>query len=113
MAGTLDASCYVRLPGNQVSTKETLFARRVGKDQAYKWQAAVCAPADLWLVGIDEYPRVTQRSPTPIASNDFVMCPADGLLVYQVDRCIWLRLKKKPCISAGAIDRRARYGADE
>ena len=58
----------------------------------YKWQTAVCAHADLWFVGVDEYSGVSQWSTASITLNNPVVCPSYRLLVNQRDSCLrsWL-----------------------
>jgi hypothetical protein len=49
------------------------------------WHAAVCARADLRLVCVDEDTGVTKRTSASVARNDFLLGPAHGLLVNEVD----------------------------
>lgn len=60
--------------------------------RTYKWQAAVCAPADLGLISVDKDPGVPQRAASSVARYGAVMCPADGLLVDELNGGIWTRL---------------------
>lgn len=55
------------------------------KGQTYKRKTAVRAPADLRLVGVDEDARVAERAAAAVARHDAVVCPANGLLVDEVD----------------------------
>jgi len=52
---------------------------------AYKRNAAVCAPADLGLVYVDEDPRVSERATSTITGYGAFFGPAYGLLVNQFD----------------------------
>lgn len=58
----------------------------------YKWQSAVCAPADLGLVHVDKDLGVSERSASTVARDDAVVGPANGLLVDQFDGSVWARL---------------------
>lgn len=58
----------------------------------YKRETAVCAPADLGLVGVDEDPGVAERAASTVARNNALVCPADRLLVDEVDSGVWARL---------------------
>lgn len=61
--------------------------------ETYKWQTAVCAPADLWLVQVDEDSWVSQWSTTAITGHDTLLGPCDWLLVNQVNGCVWAWLR--------------------
>jgi hypothetical protein len=50
-------------------------------ESTYEWKTAVCAPADLWLVDIDEDPRVAEGTTASVAGYGAVVYPANGLLV--------------------------------
>ena len=65
---------------------------RVGMKSTHKRQSAVSARIDLWLVHIDEDPRMSQWSPSPITRYNSLICPPDRLLVNQFNRGIWPRL---------------------
>jgi hypothetical protein len=58
----------------------------------YKWKTAVCAPANLRLVDVDEDPGVSERAASSVARNGTLMCPANGLLVDEFDGSIWAGL---------------------
>jgi hypothetical protein len=47
----------------------------------YKWETAVCTPADLGLIQINEYPWMTQWSTTAIAGDHALFPPSYGLFV--------------------------------
>ena len=66
----------------------------------YKWQTAVGTEADLWLIDIDEDPRVAQWPSSTIARHFAVMCPAYGLLVDELDCGEWSRLEVFAPLSA-------------
>lgn len=58
----------------------------------YKRKTTVCAPANLGLVGVDEDPGVTERAASAVAGDNALVCPADGLLVNEIDSGVWARL---------------------
>ena len=60
----------------------------------YKWQAAVCAHANLRFVGVDKYSGMPQWSATSITLNNSVVCPSYWLLVNQGDSGLWSRLHR-------------------
>jgi hypothetical protein len=62
----------------------------------YERQTAVCAPADLGLICVDEDLGVAEGTAAAIAGNDAVVSPADGLLVDEVDSGIWAGLYTSP-----------------
>lgn len=62
-------------------------------DVTYVWQTTIRAPADLWLVHVDEDPRMTQRATTTVTSDPFVVHPSYGLFVNELDRSVRGRLK--------------------
>ena len=68
------------------------YSRTVTRIMTYERNTAVCAPANLGLVGVDEYPRVAKRATSAIARDNTLMCPANGLLVDKVDSGVWARL---------------------
>ena len=49
------------------------------------WQAAVGAPADLWLVHVDEDARVSSRTASTIARYHALVHPLDRLLVDEIN----------------------------
>lgn len=53
---------------------------------------AIRAKANLRLVHIDEYPRVTQWTTTAVAGHASLLGPAYRLLVDQLDSRVWSRL---------------------
>jgi hypothetical protein len=57
-----------------------------------KRNTAVCAPADLRLIHIDEDPGVPERTTASVAGYGAVVCPADGLLVDELDGGVWTGL---------------------
>lgn len=59
----------------------------------YIWNTAVSAPADLWLVDIDEDTWVAKRSAAAVARHRTLVGPADWLLVDEVDGCVWTWLR--------------------
>lgn len=63
-----------------------------GRGETNKWQAAVFAPADLRLVGVDKDTGMAQWAATAVAGDNFFMCPSNRLFVNQVDRSVgsWL-----------------------
>ena len=61
-------------------------------DDTYIWQSTVSALADLRLVCVDKDSWMTERPTSTITGNGFSADPSDGLLVDQVNSCIWLRL---------------------
>lgn len=62
------------------------------KMNTYKRQTAVCAPADLGLICVDEDPGVSEGTTASVTGYSAVVCPADGLLVDELDGGIWARL---------------------
>jgi hypothetical protein len=62
-------------------------------DMTYKRNTAVCAPADLGLIGVDEDPGMTERAASTVAGNDALVCPANRLLVDEFDSGVWARLQ--------------------
>jgi hypothetical protein len=60
----------------------------------YKWEAAVCAHANLRFVGVDKYSGMPQWSATSITLNNSVVCPSYWLLVNQGDSGLWSRLHR-------------------
>jgi hypothetical protein len=60
--------------------------------KTYEWESAVCAPADLRLVDVDEDPRVAEGAAASVAGHDAVVYPADGLLVDEFDGGVWAGL---------------------
>ena len=60
----------------------------------YERQSTVGTHVYLWLVCVDEDPRMAQWASTTIARNHLVMRPAHGLLMYQLDRGVWLWLQQ-------------------
>lgn len=70
------------------------FSSETGElDVTYEWKTAVCAPADLGLVGVDEDPGMAERAASTIAGNNALVCPANGLLMDEVDGSVWARLR--------------------
>jgi len=59
----------------------------------YERKTAVCAPADLRLIGVDEDPGVAEGTTSAVAGDDALVCPADGLLMNEVNGSIWARLR--------------------
>lgn len=57
------------------------------------WNTAVSAPANLWLVDVDKDTWVAEWSPAAVARHRALVCPADWLLVDEVDGCVWTRLR--------------------
>jgi len=70
--------------------------RKIGvdtvQDETYEWKSAVCAPADLGLVYVDEDPWVSERATASVTRYGTVVRPANGLLVDELDRGVWARL---------------------
>jgi hypothetical protein len=64
-------------------------------------KTAVCAPADLRLIYVDEDPGVAERTTASVAFYGTVVCPADGLLVDELDGGVWTGLHH--IISANAL----------
>lgn len=64
---------------------ENSRALRLVLNCTYIWKATICALIDLWLIKVDEDPRVTKRSTTTITHNGSLLGPSDGLLVNEVD----------------------------
>ena len=58
----------------------------------YKWQSAIRALTNLWLIDIDEDPRVAERSAAAVARHYPRVYPADGLLVNEFYGGQWARL---------------------
>ena len=93
-------SCSSRLPvGKSIvrycsdSKHHLRFGIQCGSgDETYEWQAAVCAPADLWLIDVDEDSGVTQWTSSTVARDLTSLDPAHGLFVNQLNGCIrsWL-----------------------
>lgn len=55
--------------------------------------AAVGAPADLWLVDVDEDARVAERPAAAVAGDLALLRPAHWLLVDEVDCGEWAGLE--------------------
>jgi hypothetical protein len=55
-------------------------------------KTAVCAPADLRLIHVDEDSWVAERTAASVAGYGAVVCPAYGLLVNELDGCVWTGL---------------------
>lgn len=79
----------------------------------YKWQTAICAHANLRLVGIDKDSGMTQWSTTSITFYNSLVCPSYRLLVNQRDSCLrsWLdwSQKKKCQITRSTPPRREAF----
>lgn len=58
----------------------------------YVWNTAVCAPADLWPVDVDEDSGVAERASAAVAGRGAALDPADWLLVNELDGGVWARL---------------------
>lgn len=69
-----------------------IYDAGINDRRTYKWQATVCAPANLGLISVDKDPGVPQRSASSVARYGAVVCPADGLLVDELNGSIWTRL---------------------
>ena len=65
----------------------------VGTVLSYERQATVCARADLRLVDVDEYSRVSQWSSTSIAFHDALVRPSYGLFMDEANSCFRSRLR--------------------
>ena len=63
------------------------------KNSTYKWQTAVCAPANLGLICVDKDAGVSKGTAASVAGNNTVVCPAYGLLVNKLDSGIWAWLQ--------------------
>jgi hypothetical protein len=63
-------------------------------DETYKRNSAVCAPADLGLVHVDEDPWVAERTAASVARYDTLICPANGLLVDELHGRVWAGLNQ-------------------
>lgn len=91
-AETRDVLCASRVP-IRVSIYSSLGSPEALKKQewtmTYEWQAAVCAPADLWLVYVDEDPWVAQGPATTVTFDSAVVCPTNGLLVDELNGSVW------------------------
>jgi hypothetical protein len=61
-------------------------------EQTYKGNTAVCAPADLGLIHVNEDPRVSERTTASVARYDALICPANGLLVDEFHSRVWAGL---------------------
>jgi hypothetical protein len=62
------------------------------EEGTYEGNSAVCAPANLGLIRVDEDPRVTKGTTASIARHDALVCPANGLLVDEFDGSVWTGL---------------------
>jgi hypothetical protein len=90
LGGTRGAFGGVRGPINcQNHANESFIQNERG---TYEWKTAVCAPADLGLVHVDEDPWVTERATSSIARHGALVCPANRLLVNEFDRGVWAGL---------------------
>ena len=72
--------------------------------ETYVWQPAVSAPADLWLVDIDEDPGMAQWTSTSIASDRSRIDPSHRLFVYQLNCGIWSWLLVSISVTHSVID---------
>lgn len=59
---------------------------------AYEGNTAVSAGRDLGLVGVDEDLGVAKGTTSTITANDSGLCPADGLLVDELNGGHWAGL---------------------
>lgn len=55
----------------------------------YVWQATICAPADLWLINVDEDPRMTEWTTTAVTGYTLRIHPSDRLFVNEVYGRVW------------------------
>ena len=67
--------------------------RNTSKSLTYKWNAAVCAPVDFRFISVDEDTRMSKRATASVTSYNAVLDPTNRLLVNEIDRGIWSRLK--------------------
>jgi hypothetical protein len=75
--------------------------KRDGEKATYVGKTTVGATAYLRLIDVDEDARVTEGTAAAVALDGFLLDPADGLFVDELDGCQWARL----CLSLlSAID---------
>lgn len=60
--------------------------------ETYERQSAVAASSNLGLVGVDIDSRVAEGAATTVTADDSLLCPADGLLVDELNGGIGLGL---------------------
>lgn len=77
-----------RGPNTTLAICTTLNYRR----GSYERQSAVTAGSNLGLVGVDIDSGVAKRAATTITADDSLLCPADGLLVDELNGGIGLGL---------------------
>ena len=90
-----DVSCGACLPVQLVR-----YAA-MPKGTTYVWQSTVCAPADLWLVDVDEDLGMSQGPSTAVTGDCPAIHPSNWLLVYQLNRSVrsWLDLLVHPLVT--------------
>lgn len=69
-----------------------LSRMKTGGKKTYKRQPTVPTRSNLRLVGIDVDLGVSRRATTSIARHNPLVRPPHGLLVNELDSCIWSRL---------------------
>ena len=62
-----------------------LILIRESSGSTHEWKTAVCAPADLRLIHVDEDAGVAEGTASTVAGDGAVVGPADGLLVDEFD----------------------------
>lgn len=58
----------------------------------YERKSTICAPTDLGLVDVNEYPRMAQWPTSSIAHDRPRLRPSYGLFVYQINGSLGLWL---------------------
>jgi hypothetical protein len=66
-------------------------------------KTAVRAPADLRLIYVDEDPGVAERTTASVAFYGAVVCPANGLLVDELDGGVWTGLRSHVSRSSSSV----------
>ena len=85
----------VRLLVEEFTCSYALPSRKIGLiGWTHVWHSAIRAEADLRLVRVDKYSRMSQWPSTSIAGYSAFFCPAHGLLMDQLDSCIWAWLQR-------------------
>lgn len=97
MEGFRDVSCGARLPIDvRWLARSNLFT--------HEWHSAVCTPADLRLVCVDEDTRMSQRSSTTIARDNLRLRPSYRLFVDQVNGGHWTWLLRTQLSLSCVVD---------
>jgi len=71
------------------------YLMSTGRQGTYVRHPTVRANGNLRLIHVDENPRMTQWPTAPVAGDAALLCPANRLLVNQLDSRVWSRLHQK------------------